>query len=122
MKNQTALILMPHGSHDPQWADAFRRLADDLRADLGPDAVYLAFMEIASPGLKEAAAAMEGASIRQGRILPLFMARGSHYTTTIPRQIAEVKAAFPGLELELLEPIGLHPRFFSLMRELIKSL
>jgi len=33
-----------------------------------------------------------------------------------------MKAAYPELEAELLEPIGLHPLFFELMGNVIKSL
>ncbi|MDD5348818.1 MAG: CbiX/SirB N-terminal domain-containing protein [Chthoniobacteraceae bacterium] len=120
--NKTALILMPHGSKNPEWTAPFRKLAEDLRQDLGQDAVYLAFMEIASPNLTDAAAQMMQTQVRKARILPLFMARGNHFNTDIPTQIAEAKAAYPALDFELLEPIGRHPRFFELMREVIKSL
>ncbi|MEI8235173.1 MAG: CbiX/SirB N-terminal domain-containing protein [Verrucomicrobiota bacterium] len=119
--NKTALILMPHGSKNPEWTAPFRKLTDDLRKDLGEDAVTLAFMEIASPNLMDAAREIMKMNVRKARLLPMFMARGTHFHEDIPAQMAEVKAAFPELELELLEPIGLHPRFFELMREVIKS-
>jgi sirohydrochlorin cobaltochelatase len=116
------MILMPHGSRNPEWTAPFRKLTDDLRKDLGEDAVCLAFMEIASPNLMDAAREIMKTSVRKGRVLPMFMARGTHFKEDIPALMAEVKAAFPELELELLEPIGLHPRFFDLMRTVIKSL
>jgi sirohydrochlorin cobaltochelatase len=119
---KTSLILMPHGSKNPEWAVPFHKLTEDLRQDMGNDAVYLAFMELSSPNLMDAAREIMATSVRKARLLPMFMAKGNHYKQDIPTQIAEVKAAFPELELELLEPIGLHPRFFELMREVIKGL
>ncbi len=119
--NTTALILMPHGSKNPEWTALFCQLLDDLRKEMGADAVYLAFMEIASPGLMDAAGELMKTPVRKARVLPLFMAMGTHFREDIPVQIAAVRAAFPELELELLEPIGRNPRFFDLMREVIKS-
>ena len=122
MKNDTCLILMPHGSKDPQWTGPFRKLSDDLRKEMGPDAVYLAFMEIAAPSLMQVAAEVMKTSVRKCRVLPMFMAKGSHYNEDIPVLIAEMERAFPELKGELLEPIGLHPLFFQLMGNVIKSL
>jgi len=120
--NKTCLILMPHGSKNPQWTAPFHKLAEDLQKELGADALHLAFMEIASPNLLDAARAMMKTKVRKGSVLPLFLAKGSHFNEDIPAQIAAAQTEFPELEFELLEPIGLHPLFFKLMRELIKNL
>lgn len=122
MNPNTALVLIPHGSKDPGWLAPFRQLTEDLRREMGRDAVHLAFMEIAPPNLMDVAREIMQTPIRRCRLLPMFMSTGSHYFVTIPEQMEEVKQAFPELELELLEPIGLHPLFFGLMRQVIKNL
>lgn len=116
MNPETALVLMPHGSRNPEWIEPFRRMAAELRGELG--AVYLAFMENAKPTLMEAAREIMATPVRRCRILPLFMAKGSHFFVDIPKQIAEVKAAFPGLEMELMDPVGVHPLFVDLVRHI----
>jgi len=121
MKN-TCLVLLAHGSKAPEWAAPFRKLTADLRNDLGEDAVYLCFMEYAEPGLMEVAREIMKTSVRKYRLLPLFMAKGAHFHGDIPAAMAEVKVAFPELESELLEPIGMHALFFELMGKIIKSL
>lgn len=118
----SALILIPHGSKDPDWLAPFHRLTEDLRKELGREAVYLAFMEIAKPNLMAVAREVMETPVRRCRLLPIFMSTGSHYYVTIPEQMEVVKKKFPELELELLEPIGLHPQFVDLMRQVIKSL
>ena len=60
--------------------------------------------------------------MRKYRLLPMFMAKGAHFHEDIPAEMAKVKAAFPELDGELLEPIGLHPLFFELMGNVIKTL
>lgn len=120
--NNSCLILLAHGSKNPEWAAPFRQLTADLRKELGNDAVYLCFLENAEPGMNEVAGEIMQTSVRQGRVLPMFMAKGAHFNEDMPALIAEIEALHPGLKLELLEPIGLHPLFIELMRTVLKSL
>jgi len=120
--NNTCLILMAHGSKNPEWAAPFRQMTADLRRDLGDEAVYLCFLEIAQPNLREVAAEIMKTPVRKCRLVPMFMAKGGHFDEDIPAQIAEIQKMHPGLEVELLQPIGLHPLFFELMSKLIKAL
>jgi len=92
------------------------------RAVLGDEAVYLCFMENSAPNLMEVAGEIMKTSVRKYRLLPMFMAKGAHFHEDIPAEMAKVKAAFPDMEGELLEPIGLNPLFFELMGKVIKSL
>ncbi|XHR30190.1 MAG: sirohydrochlorin chelatase [Chthoniobacteraceae bacterium] len=115
MNPETALVLMPHGSRNLEWIEPFEKLARTLNAELG--AVYLAYMEINPPTLMEVARAIMATPIRRYRLLPMFFAKGSHFFVDIPKQMAEVRAAFPELEGELLDPIGLHPLFTDLVRQ-----
>lgn len=120
--NKSCFILIAHGSKKPEWATPFRKLTEDLRKELGEDAVYLCFMENAKPTLLEIAPQVMQTSIRKCRLVPLFMAKGNHFRQDIPALIEQMKVAYPELETELLEPIGLHPLFFELMGKVIKSL
>jgi len=120
--SKSCFILIAHGSKNPEWAVPFSQLTDDLRKELGEDAVYLCFMENAQPTLMEIAPQIMKTSVRKCRLLPMFMAKGAHFNKDIPELIAQMKAAYPELETELLEPIGLHPLFFELMGKVIKSL
>ena len=120
--NTTCLILLAHGSKNSDWAAPFRKLTDGLRQDLGKDAVYLCFLENAQPNLMEVAPEIMQTRVRKARMLPLFMAKGAHFFEDIPEQIAAMKAAFPEIDVELLEPIGLRTEFFDLMRSVIKSI
>ena len=120
--NTSCFILLAHGSKNPEWSTPFRTLTANLRKDLGDDAVYLCFLENTDPTLMDVAPEIMRTSVRKARMLPLFMAKGAHFFEDIPNQIAEMKAAFPEIAVELLEPIGLRTEFFDLMRALIKSL
>jgi len=122
MHDDTCLILIPHGSRTEEGLAPFHKLAADLRAELGPEAVYLCFMDIAAPSLMDVARQVMQTRVRKCRVLPLFLARGSHVEKDIPAQAAAAKAAFPELTFDVLEPIGLHPEFLELLRRVIAQL
>jgi sirohydrochlorin cobaltochelatase len=116
MNPETALILISHGSQAPEWVAPFQQMADQLRAERR--AVYLAFMGTVRPTLMDAARGIMASPVRRCRVLPLFMSKGAHFFVDIPRQIAEVKTTYPELEIELMEPVGLHPLFVDLVRQI----
>lgn len=117
----SCLVLLAHGSKNPNWLKPFEKLASDLKREAGEDKVLLCFMENAAPSLPDAARQLLDRGTRRFRVLPLFMAAGNHMHQDIPAQIAEIKEQFPQLEIELLSPIGEHPLFLDLMHRLAQQ-
>ena len=119
--SKARLVLYAHGSGDPRWRQTFERLESDLQRELGETKVRLAYMEFAEPSLDDIAAD----SMREGyevlRILPLFLAGGAHLANDLPEQVRAVSASHPGLEVEVLQPVGEDPRFLRLIRELVRE-
>ncbi|MBM3890936.1 MAG: cobalamin biosynthesis protein CbiX [Verrucomicrobia bacterium] len=115
------LVLIAHGSKNPQWVAPFQKLADDLRQDAGEDRVFLCFMENAEPSLHDVTRQIVAAGARRFRLLPLFMAKGNHFLHDLPAEIERLRREFAGLEIELLPPIGQHEAFVKLMHRLIKD-
>ena len=117
----TCLILFAHGSKDPRWRSTFERLEADLQRDLGRESVRLAYMEFAEPSLEEVASGAVERGVHSVRILPLFLAGGAHLSTDLPEQVAAVEKAHPDLKVEVLPPIGEHPRFAELIQALARE-
>jgi sirohydrochlorin cobaltochelatase len=112
------LILLVHGSRDPRWREPFERLAAGLAGDLGAAAVRLAYLELIPPTLMEVAAEAARDGVGRLRLLPLFMAGGTHVDRDIPAQAAAVRERFPNLAVEVLPSIGDDARFIRLLRDL----
>jgi sirohydrochlorin cobaltochelatase len=110
-----ALILFAHGSRDPAWCEPFRRLAAEVAARRTSDAVRLAFMEFASPALEEVVAELDRRGFRNIRLLPLFLAPGTHVARDIPLQVEEACRRHPAVRIEILRPAGEDPRFAELL-------
>lgn len=100
-----ALILFAHGARDPQWAVPFQNIRDLVAARRPDLVVELAFLELMSPRLAEAAERVAG-KVERITVAPLFMAQGGHLKQDVPRLLAEVQQRHPGVRVELLPPVG----------------
>jgi sirohydrochlorin cobaltochelatase len=120
MKN-SCLVLIAHGSRNPNWAKPFEKLTNELKQDVGEDKLFLCFMENSTPSVEEVFRQIVERGICRVRVLPLFMASGNHFREDIPTQIARVTSGVTNLEVELLPPIGEHPDFLELMRKLARQ-
>ena len=124
LQNRECLILIAHGSKDPRWRLPFEQLVLSVLTELGEDQssegrVRLAYMEFVEPTLMNVARTCVEHGVLRLQILPLFLAMGAHLATDIPRQAGEVRAQFPGLQVEVLTPIGEDPRIARLMQQIV---
>ncbi len=117
----SCLVLLAHGSKNPNWRKPFEKLVSDLKLDVGEENVLLCFMENAAPSLHDAARYLHTRSTKHIRVLPLFMAAGNHLQQDIPTQMEGIKSQFPEFDIEILPAIGEHPLFLDLMRTLARQ-
>jgi sirohydrochlorin cobaltochelatase len=95
-----ALILVAHGSPDPDWRRPLERLAAALAVELG-DAVALAYLAH-PPGIEEVIASFEQAGHRRVLVIAALLSPGGrHVKQDIPAAVEAARARFPGVELEL---------------------
>lgn len=118
-RKHECLVLLAHGSKDPRWRLPFEQILSATRAEVGEGRVLLAYMEFIEPTLMDAArTCVEQGRLRM-RIFPLFLAMGAHIANDVPRQAEELRAQFPGLEVEVLTPIGEDPRMTRLIQQIV---
>jgi sirohydrochlorin cobaltochelatase len=119
--DETRLVLFAHGSTDPSWLLTFKDLYWDVSLDLGPDRVRLAFMEFADPTLAATAADAARDGVTRLQVLPLFLSSGGHVSRDIPGLVEAVRREYPEVGIEILPPVGEHPRFGLLVRDIAQS-
>ncbi|MGN6390127.1 MAG: sirohydrochlorin chelatase [Burkholderiaceae bacterium] len=105
----SALILFAHGARDPRWAAPFERLRDLLRAGRPGMAVSLAFLELMSPRLPEAAAELVAQGCRRLTVVPVFFGQGGHVLRDLPALVEELRAAHPAIRIEVAPAVGESP-------------
>lgn len=96
------IVLVAHGSRDPEWSRPFERLAAALEKKLPAVAVALCYLEH-GPSLEEALAALVAKGAGAIRVVPVFLGAGGHVKQDIPDLIA---AANPPVSVTLEAPIG----------------
>ena len=103
------LVLFAHGARAAAWAAPFERLRDQARARLPDAEVALAFLELMTPSLPDAVAAMLAGGIDDVTVVPVFLGQGGHLLRDLPRLADELRAAHPRLRLHIAGAIGEDP-------------
>lgn len=113
-----ALILLAHGSSDPNWRAPFEYFVEALAERLTTP-LRLAYMELSEPSLETTVAELAEAGVERAEILPLFFAAGRHLRKDVPGQVEALTAAHPGVDLTLLAPVGEHPAFVEALAAVV---
>ena len=99
-------MLFAHGAREPAWATPFRRIQERLRGRSPDTIVELAFLELMPPSLPDVAAQLVARGIGHITVVPLFLAQGGHLKEDLPRLLADLRRAHPGLQIETSPAIG----------------
>lgn len=95
-----AIVLLAHGSPDPEWMAPVERAAALLRARAPDRAVRTATLEH-GPALPAALASLPAAA-REVAVIAFFLSPGGkHVKRDLPALVAATQAQFPGLRLRL---------------------
>jgi len=112
------LIVIAHGSRNPAWRASVERQIEALQADIGSDALRLAYMALSPPTLEEVVLEATRLGIEKIKVLPLFLAAEGHVERNINPAVEKLRDTFGSLEIELLPPFGQHPLFREMLRSL----
>jgi sirohydrochlorin cobaltochelatase len=95
-----ALLLVAHGSPDPDWRRPLEQLVAALAVDLG-DGVALAYLAH-PPSIEEVLASLEQAGHRRVLVVAALLSPGGrHVKQDIPAAVTSARARFPTLDIEL---------------------
>ena len=103
------LILFAHGARDPRWAEPFEAVARKIRAQQPHLQVQMAFLELMTPDLAAAGAAMAAGGCRRVQVLPMFLGTGGHLRRDLPPMVQELREQHPQVHWQLQAAVGEHP-------------
>jgi sirohydrochlorin cobaltochelatase len=116
----TAILLVGHGSREARANDAFAALLaayrDHAAAGGRDEEIAHGYVELASPGLDEALAAL---ALRHRRVVvvPLFLFMVGHTKNDLPLALARARAAAPAVEFIAARELGVHTALVALAFE-----
>ena len=103
-----AIVLFAHGARDARWAEPFEAVAARVRAAAPDCRVALAFLELMTPTLGDAAAGLVGAGATRIDVVPLFLGTGGHLRQDLPPLVDALRADHPAVDFHLHAAIGEH--------------
>lgn len=117
----TGIVLFAHGSRDPHWRAPIEAVATQIRSRQPGTPVRCAYLELCAPSLTEAATDLITSGIRKIRVFPLFLGVGKHAREDLPLLVEEIRAAHPGVAVELLPTAGEYQQLTTLMADIALS-
>ena len=118
-KPVTGIIICDHGSRRAQSNDSLKNVAERFATRFAADCeiVEPAHMELAMPDIGTAYAACVERGATHVVVLPLFLARGKHWTRDIPSLTSQAAAGFPGTTYQISEPLGIDDLLLDLLKK-----
>lgn len=126
LSNNTGVLLFAHGSRVEEANQGVHALARQVQA-LGPYSyVRAAFLELSQPDLGTAMAQAVEAGVRRVIVIPYFLTLGIHLRRDLPNLVAPQKQKYPGLQIDVGQPLEGHPLMqsiiFDRVREVVERL
>jgi precorrin-8X/cobalt-precorrin-8 methylmutase len=118
----TGILIISHGSPRAEANQGFVDLVGRIAARLGTGDVRPVFFSIARPNIQDQVAAMAARGLRRIVLMPYFLYSGQHVTVDIPAQLAECRAQFPQVTLELLPTLENDPALEDVVVERLTAL
>jgi sirohydrochlorin cobaltochelatase len=113
--NARGIVLLAHGSRDERWREPIEAVAARVTA-LDPQArVVCAYMELAAPDLRTAAAALVASGAKVVRVVPLFLGMGKHAREDLPLQVEALRQAWAQVDFQLAGIVGEEPELVDLL-------
>lgn len=120
-QSATAVVLIAHGSREPEANRAVADLAE-LLGQRGEFAeVTAAYLEIAAPTIADAAAAAVQRGASTILLLPFFLTSGRHVREDLTTIQAELQSRFPDRRFLLAEPLTPHPLLIDILIDRIRE-
>jgi sirohydrochlorin ferrochelatase len=112
---KTALLLIAHGSRQPQANADLHEAAELLRGRGAGEIVKASFLELAEPDIVEGGRRCVEAGAQRVVMLPYFLAAGTHVRRDLTQARARLAELFPQVQFLLTEPLGPHPLLLEIV-------
>ncbi len=113
------VIICDHGSRRAQSNDSLKEIAEHFASRFIADCTIVepAHMELAMPDIAAAYAACVNKGAAHIIVLPLFLAKGKHWTRDIPSLTSQAAADHPNTSYQIAEPLGMDDLLLDLLKK-----
>jgi sirohydrochlorin ferrochelatase len=115
-----ALLLIAHGSRQPEANADLHHLAETLR-QRGHAIVVASFLELAEPGIEDGGVSCVECGATRVVLVPYFLSAGVHVRRDLTGARSTLAARFPKVDFCLAEPLGRHPLLADVIAERVRD-
>ena len=124
-KNSTAVVLLAHGSSDPNWKNPFIELTKETLREGDFRKVSLAFFELEKPSLEDMIAKLHTEGEKNIFIFPVLLANGYHLKVDLPKRLRLLNEKYADLEFAtgsaLIEQLNVRKSISELIKQVTFS-
>lgn len=111
------VVVLGHGSRRAEGLIVITETAARFQERFPMYEVTHAFMELATPKLRDAIEYLVEKNVGKIIVVPLFLSFGHHMAQDLPQEMAELAARHPDVLFETKAPIGAHPVLCDIIYE-----
>jgi sirohydrochlorin cobaltochelatase len=100
------LVLLVHGSRDPEWMAPFEELCAAVASRLPSVRVTIACLQFCPPTVEQALSALAQEGINEVVVAPVFISALGHVLKDVPGQVEKARKKFPALKVTTREAVG----------------
>jgi precorrin-8X/cobalt-precorrin-8 methylmutase len=111
------VVLVGHGSRDPDGLRQFEALASVMREQEGARTITHGYLEFASPTIDEAVRANIARGAKEIVMVPGVLLAATHAKNDIPAEFLAIAREYPDVTFHYAGVVGIHPQILQLCRE-----
>jgi len=117
----TAIIVFAHGSRVESANEGVRAIAAELAQASSFFQIEAAFLELGRPSLAEAVDRLATQRVDRIVVIPYFLTLGLHLERDLPRMIAQLREAYPSIQISVTPPLEGHPALLQILLDRSKE-
>ena len=121
MLNNTAVLIMAHGSRVAEANDAAREIAAMVQEMTGFEIVEVSFRELHEPNIQQGIDTCVARGANKILLVPYFLFMGAHVQHDLPEEIEAAQKRHPGLEMVMGPHLGVHHKLAEIVSERISE-
>lgn len=116
--NMRAILLVGHGSRDPEGNEQVKRMIEELSTKLDPGLlIETCYLEFAKPTIEQGIQTCVEKGASSVFVIPLMLLAAGHSKIHIPAAIDEARERYPQIQFTYGRPFGIHEETLEICKD-----